>query len=444
MAGIDDEVIQSGENLLLTFGNVKNGLGKGNDVFNQTTAAALDMSAATGGDLNGSISALGKALNDPEKGLKKLAKSGVVFTDQQKEQVKALVKSGDTLGAQKILLAGVQKQYAGSAAAAADPMAKLDVQVGNLKESIGTALMPIINGFVDVLGKVATFVENNSALIKPLVLVLGSLAAIIFAIIQAQKIWTAVQTAFNVVMNMNPIGLIIAAVVALIAIFVVAYNKVGWFHKAVDAVWQAIQVGWDALLGAFRWAWNNIGSPIFAVIRGAISLWWNYYVKPIFLVVSGVFEGIWKAVRWAWDHVGKPIFDTITDVVSGVVGIISGVWDGIVGGIKKIWNGFADIWNGFVDEINISIYNPFGDDFELHGRDFEIPKLHSGGEYRAPRVGGEGLALLRDREVVVTPEQIAAGGRTSTTTNVFNISERIDPHRILAAQRRTERLYGHG
>jgi len=49
--GVDDEAIQSGENLLLTFRNVKNEAGAGNDIFNQATSAILDVSAAMGQDL---------------------------------------------------------------------------------------------------------------------------------------------------------------------------------------------------------------------------------------------------------------------------------------------------------------------------------------------------------------------------------------------------------
>src|SRR4029077_8870950 len=64
-SGVDDEAIQSGENLLLTFTNIRNEAGRGNDVFNQTTKAALDMSVALGTDMKSASLQLGKALNDP-------------------------------------------------------------------------------------------------------------------------------------------------------------------------------------------------------------------------------------------------------------------------------------------------------------------------------------------------------------------------------------------
>src|SRR5436190_1026858 len=51
LSGVDDEVIQSGENVLATFTSIRNEVGKGNDIFDQATASALDMSAALGQDL---------------------------------------------------------------------------------------------------------------------------------------------------------------------------------------------------------------------------------------------------------------------------------------------------------------------------------------------------------------------------------------------------------
>lgn len=156
VAAVDDELIQAGENVLLTFTQVRNQVGAGNDVFNQATAAALDMSAALGTDLQGSVIQLGKALNDPIQGMTALRRVGVSFTEQQREQVKALQDSGNLLAAQKIVLAEVQREFGGAAAAGATDLDRLHVAIGNFKESIGTALLPTVNaaasGLTSMLG----------------------------------------------------------------------------------------------------------------------------------------------------------------------------------------------------------------------------------------------------------------------------------------------------
>lgn len=150
-AGVDDELIQSGENLLLTFTKVRNEAGKGNDIFNQGTKIALDMSVALGQDMKSSVIQVGKALNDPIKGVTALQRVGVSFTKDQKEQIKTLVETGDTLGAQKLILRELNTEFKGSAAAQADPFDKFNVAVKNLQENIGVTLLPVLGSAADAL-----------------------------------------------------------------------------------------------------------------------------------------------------------------------------------------------------------------------------------------------------------------------------------------------------
>jgi len=148
-AGVDDEVIQTGANMLLTFKNVRNEAGQGSAVFDRATAAAVDLSASGFGSVDSSAKMLGKALNDPLKGIGALGKAGVTFTQQQKDQIKVLMESGDVLGAQKIILGEVESQVGGVAAASATMGEKVKVSWDNLKEQVGTALLPAL----DKLGK---------------------------------------------------------------------------------------------------------------------------------------------------------------------------------------------------------------------------------------------------------------------------------------------------
>ena len=114
--GVDDELIQKSANLLLTFKQIQNQTGENNNVFDRAVMAAQDL-----GNVFGSADAaalqLGKALSNPEKGITALARSGINFTEQQKAQIKTLVASGDVLGAQKIILAEIEAQVGGTAAA---------------------------------------------------------------------------------------------------------------------------------------------------------------------------------------------------------------------------------------------------------------------------------------------------------------------------------------
>lgn len=166
--GMDDEAIQSGANLLLTFKNVRNELGKGNKIFDRATQAATDLSAAGFGDMAGQSKMLGKALNDPIKGITALSRSGVTFSEGQKEQIKTLVESGKTLQAQKIILGEVESQVGGAAAATATYGEKASVAFGNIKEQVGTELLvPGVDALSKAfLGLVPSITRGISA-IKP-------------------------------------------------------------------------------------------------------------------------------------------------------------------------------------------------------------------------------------------------------------------------------------
>jgi hypothetical protein len=158
--GVDDEVIQRGANMLLTFKNVRNEVGKNNDIFSQGVAVAEDMSAAMAGgqggnklDLKSSSILVGKALNDPAKGLTALTRVGVTFTEQQKKNIESLLEHNKVSDAQKVILRELQSEFGGAAEAQATMGEKVDVAWGNLEEKFGTALIPLIE---DVQGALLT------------------------------------------------------------------------------------------------------------------------------------------------------------------------------------------------------------------------------------------------------------------------------------------------
>lgn len=84
------------------------------DQFRRTLKLAQDMAAVFGGDLRGSAAALGRALDDPVRGLDRLRQSGVSFTAAQKEQIEAMARAGDLLGAQVAILDQVERKLGGA------------------------------------------------------------------------------------------------------------------------------------------------------------------------------------------------------------------------------------------------------------------------------------------------------------------------------------------
>lgn len=137
-----NDTVLGTENMMLTFTKV------GKNVFPQATQTALDMSQALGQDAKSSAIQLGKALNDPVRGITALKRVGVSFTDAQQKQIKALVASGKTMDAQKLILKELQTEFGGSAKAAGQTFAG-QVQIAknavhDTFEEISDTLVPFI------------------------------------------------------------------------------------------------------------------------------------------------------------------------------------------------------------------------------------------------------------------------------------------------------------
>jgi hypothetical protein len=151
--GVDDELIQTSANLLLTFKQVQNVTGKGNQIFDRAVTAALDLGNVFG-STDAAAKQLGKALSDPEKGITALKKAGINFTEAQKDQIKAFIDTGKVLDAQKLILKEVESQVGGTAAATATDFDRMKVAVENVGESLGALLLP-------ALESISRFVINN-------------------------------------------------------------------------------------------------------------------------------------------------------------------------------------------------------------------------------------------------------------------------------------------
>jgi len=287
--GVDDELIQKSANLLLTFKQVQNQVGVNNNIFDQAVILAQDL-----GNVFGSADAaamqLGKALSDPEKGITALRRAGINFTDAQKEQIKTLVQSGDVLGAQKLILAEVESQVGGTAAATATGFDIMRVAVGNVAERFGELLLPAIERFANfVTSKVVPYMNNLAAVIGQdgigggikllagdflkLTTNMGTFGNVLLGLTTAFIIFKAVaiaaaiaQNLFNVALFSNPIGIIVASVIAFVVVLAALYLKFEAVRKVV----------------------NMLGEVLKFVVMNAIAGVYNYFVTFINVAITGI------------------------------------------------------------------------------------------------------------------------------------------------------------
>jgi hypothetical protein len=157
-SGQTDDSIVATEQLLLTFTKLHDEAGKGNDIFTRTTKLAADMAARFGGDASASAVKLGKAMQDPVKGMTSLTRIGVIFTDKQKEVIKKLVESGHTMQAQKMILGELDRKFAGSAKAVGDT---LPGQINKLKRSFEDFSQSVVEHVLPVLFSIGGWLKDQ-------------------------------------------------------------------------------------------------------------------------------------------------------------------------------------------------------------------------------------------------------------------------------------------
>jgi pimeloyl-ACP methyl ester carboxylesterase len=241
------------------------------ELASQNLQLAMDISAATGKDLTTVSEALSKAYNGQTTALSKLDPS-----------MRGLVKEGASFNEIGQIMA---ETFGGAAATAAETaegrFKRMQTAIGETQESIGAALLPIIEKLLPYLEDMAKWVSENTDLIVTIGVVVGGFAAGIIALNAALKAWeviskaaTVAQTAFNLAMSANPIVLATAAIVAIGAAVVLAYKKFEPFRDIVDSIGQTLKTAFTATVDAIKVGLNayvNIYKSLFNLIAKA----WN-------------------------------------------------------------------------------------------------------------------------------------------------------------------------
>lgn len=215
----DEQILKDATAQLLTFTNISG------EQFQRTQKAALDLATRLDGDLKGASIQLGKALNDPVANLSALSRSGIQFSEEQKAVIKSLAESGQLAEAQTIILDELNRQYGGSAEAAAKAdggITQLANAFGDLQEVIGQTLMPIITPLINKLREIIERMQGASEHTKRMAVVIGLAASAIGPLLfvlpqfaRGIKLVTSAVKIMNGTLAASPWGLIAVAVAAV-------------------------------------------------------------------------------------------------------------------------------------------------------------------------------------------------------------------------------------
>ena len=248
------------------------------------------------------------------------------------------------------------------------------------------ALAVAIKFICDVLNGVLQVVKFLAPVLTPLAGIWLAWAGAIKAVQIATAIWstvtkiaTAVQAAFNVVMNMNPIGALVAVIAAVVAgliwfftqtklgqqiwqglcdVFMSFINTIGTALQAtLNGIGNAWNAGWNAMSSFFTNIWNGIqkaaqtvwnwlASTLQSICQGISSAWnacWNG--------ISSFFNSIWNGIKGVAQSVWNGIKNTLSGVLNGITGAWNACWNGIKNFFSNIWNGIKNGAKAGIDAV---------------------------------------------------------------------------------------------
>ena len=205
---------------------------------------AMDIAQAKGVPLETVVKTLEKAYGGNMTALQKLA-------PEYRDLIKAGASFEEVMFELQLTTGGAAKTFAETAEGG---MQRLSLSIDETKESIGAALLPVVQAVLPYLNQFATWAQNNPGVFLAIA---GTIAGIATAIV-----------AVNVAMSLNPFSLIAAGIVAMIAVLVTAYKRFEGFREIVDAVFSGIRFWIDnvtipafqGLLAVFRTIFNGIAS----------------------------------------------------------------------------------------------------------------------------------------------------------------------------------------
>ncbi len=389
-----DDQIQGAENVLLKYRELKG-------LVPDVTHLAVDMAQRLGTDPAAAADTLGRALQKPFEAEGKLAKQGIILTDQQQAMLETMKAAGDTAGAQKFLIDELNKTYSGSAQAAADAdggMAQFKDRLGEAGETLATALLPVLDALVGLLNdyvmpvveelaaNAVPFLTDAFARIKPILDVVigafgdagGGADVLGLQVAALGEIWKGLAPVVDAVVKV--IGQVVTVVFGEIEQFLAENGDE--IQATIDEVWSsigeivelAVALIQHTIVPAFqaiakflddhgeeiqtvlKAAWTIIKAVIdtaLTIIKGVL--------KAALQVISGDWSGAWETIKQMFARVWQNIKTIVQAEIDGVKAILSMAWDAIKGTVQSTWDNIKAAIGNAWDAIKGTVSDKIGE-----------------------------------------------------------------------------------
>jgi hypothetical protein len=259
----DDQILRDVTTQFLTFGNITG------EQFLKAQQAALDLSTVLKTDLKAQTIQLGKALDNPIKGLTALRRSGIQFSEAEETLIKSMAKTGRVAEAQTLILQAIEHYYGGAAAAAGNvnPYVKLVNVLGDLTESFGKIINEFLIPIVGYVNNLANFIDGLSeGTKKTAVVFLGLVAAIGPLLIVIGAVGTGISTLIGLMAVLNGVSLL--WIIGLSAAALLIYKAWNPIMQFFGAFWEGFKQGLSGAgiqTGEFTQALKNLFTMLPAI-----------------------------------------------------------------------------------------------------------------------------------------------------------------------------------
>jgi len=416
MAGINDETINA---LKTRWSAVPELAATGVDGINKLAEVSANIAAGTGKDIESIGLMFTKVAGDEETALSKLARAGIVLTEEQKATYDSILATNGEMEAQAFLIETLGDKYEGAAEAGADPFLRLQEIFANLGEELGTYLLPAVENFADGIQK---FVDDNGPALEEAMKTVGdavtgmvegflgftnwyaensemlnAIGVALLIIAGIVLIAAAAIAIMNLVLYANPIVLIIMAVVAAIAGIVVAITLLVTYW---DEVVNALATAWEWFVGILTTAFEHVSG----------------FFQEAFENIGNFFEDVWNGVADFF----KGMINGLIDIVEGFINFFIDGLNMLIGPLNAVLDGLAFVTGGAID-LNIGEIPKVS-----------IPRLAKGGVV-LPSPGGSlvNVAEAGEAEAIIPLDRFGGMGGGTVNNYTINVQAGVgDPQAI--------------
>lgn len=363
-----------------------------------------------------------------------LEKSGIRFTDAQKKLIQFGNESERVAALQEGLAQNLKYTNDVAKTTVEGSMAKLQVQLGNISENIGAALIPALTQLVThvtpLIEKMVNWSSENPKLIITILAVGTAAAGLVTAIGLIGLALPAVITGVGLLgtalmfVAANPVVLIIAGIVALVA--AIAYLVTHWdiVKNKVTQVWESmpnsVQTGLAILLAPLfsligvivlivtHWeTLKNATIAVWTAITNAVKANWEIIKQTITLAIGIIIGSVFGAVA--------PILQGFTNAWGGAQNIVTSAWEGIKSIVVGSINYLVDKINNFINKVNSAASAAAGA-FGIKAPSISnIPRLAKGGIVTKPTIAMIGEAGTEAVIPLNKADQYGFGGGSGIT-----------------------------